>query len=185
VRRYCTLSYHSQPQWSRPYFSSFLSSHSPSPRVPFASTSSVAFSLHSQRCLPSTEATLPMSKRTTTTPATAIKTNTPPRNSRRTTALLSPLNNGAPATVLPPFYYRADRPCTRATNRKRAALHPPISSICAALGGYEEFLDAKGEVYTAYSLGDQVVGALRFRPSALLARVDLFLLPLPTSRQAV
>ncbi|TKA58341.1 hypothetical protein B0A53_00079 [Rhodotorula sp. CCFEE 5036] len=46
-----------------------------------------------------------------------------------------------------------------AQQRKRAALHPPISSICAALGGFEEFLDENGELYTAYSLGDQVVGA--------------------------
>ncbi|GAA6000092.1 Tof1p [Rhodotorula paludigena] len=45
--------------------------------------------------------------------------------------------------------------------RKRAALHPPISSICAALGGYEEFLDENGQVYSAYSLGDQVVGCLK------------------------
>ncbi|GAA6062112.1 hypothetical protein JCM10212_000866 [Sporobolomyces blumeae] len=45
--------------------------------------------------------------------------------------------------------------------RKRAALHPPISSICSALGGFEEFLDENGEVYTAYSLGDQVVGCLK------------------------
>ncbi|KWU43381.1 timeless-domain-containing protein, partial [Rhodotorula sp. JG-1b] len=44
---------------------------------------------------------------------------------------------------------------------KRAALHPPISSICAALGGFEEFLDENGELYTAYSLGDQVVGCLK------------------------
>ncbi|GAA5975641.1 hypothetical protein JCM10908_005228 [Rhodotorula pacifica] len=48
-----------------------------------------------------------------------------------------------------------------AQQRKRAALHPPISSICAALGGFEEFLDENGELYTAYSLGDQVVGCLK------------------------
>ncbi|BGP30852.1 Topoisomerase 1-associated factor 1 [Rhodotorula toruloides] len=48
-----------------------------------------------------------------------------------------------------------------AQQRKRAALHPPISSICAALGGFEEFLDENGQVYTAYSLGDQVVGCLK------------------------
>ncbi|GAA6001966.1 hypothetical protein JCM10207_003015 [Rhodosporidiobolus poonsookiae] len=48
-----------------------------------------------------------------------------------------------------------------AQQRKRAALHPPISSICAALGGFEEFLDENGHVYTAYSLGDQVVGCLK------------------------
>ncbi|GAA5867194.1 hypothetical protein JCM3774_002365 [Rhodotorula dairenensis] len=48
-----------------------------------------------------------------------------------------------------------------AQQRKRAALHPPISSICAALGGFEEFLDEHGELYTAYSLGDQVVGCLK------------------------
>ncbi|GAA5828412.1 hypothetical protein JCM11251_006233 [Rhodosporidiobolus azoricus] len=46
-------------------------------------------------------------------------------------------------------------------DRKRAALHPPISSVCAALGGFEEFLDENGQVYTAYSLGDQVVGCLK------------------------
>ncbi|CEQ41477.1 SPOSA6832_03222, partial [Sporobolomyces salmonicolor] len=44
---------------------------------------------------------------------------------------------------------------------KRAALHPAISSICAALGGFEEFIDDKSEIYTAYSLGDQVVGCLK------------------------
>ncbi|GAA5852706.1 hypothetical protein JCM8547_002595 [Rhodosporidiobolus lusitaniae] len=54
----------------------------------------------------------------------------------------------------------ADAPLT-AQQRKRAALHPPISSICAALGGFEEFLDENGEVYKAYSLGDQVVGCLK------------------------
>ncbi|GAA5880461.1 hypothetical protein JCM16303_005390 [Sporobolomyces ruberrimus] len=48
-----------------------------------------------------------------------------------------------------------------AQERKRAALHPPISSICSALGGFEEFLDKNGQVYTAYSLGDQVVGCLK------------------------
>ncbi|GAA5935882.1 Tof1p [Sporobolomyces koalae] len=48
-----------------------------------------------------------------------------------------------------------------AQERKRAALHPPISSICSALGGFEEFLDDNGQVYTAYSLGDQVVGCLK------------------------
>ncbi|GAA6027789.1 hypothetical protein JCM8097_001720 [Rhodosporidiobolus ruineniae] len=48
-----------------------------------------------------------------------------------------------------------------AQQRKRAALHPPISSVCAALGGFEEFLDENGHVYTAYSLGDQVVGCLK------------------------
>ncbi|GAA5823835.1 hypothetical protein JCM5353_006373 [Sporobolomyces roseus] len=48
-----------------------------------------------------------------------------------------------------------------AQQRKRAALHPPISSICSALGGFEEFLDESGNVYTAYSLGDQVVGCLK------------------------
>ncbi|GAA5948542.1 hypothetical protein JCM3765_004917 [Sporobolomyces pararoseus] len=48
-----------------------------------------------------------------------------------------------------------------AQERKRAALHPPISSICSALGGFEEFLDERGQVYTAYSLGDQVVGCLK------------------------
>lgn len=48
--------------------------------------------------------------------------------------------------------------------RKRAALHPPISSICSALGGFEEFLDENGNVYTAYSLGDQVVGKLNLSP---------------------
>ncbi|BGP23540.1 replication fork protection complex subunit Tof1/Swi1 [Rhodotorula toruloides] len=48
-----------------------------------------------------------------------------------------------------------------AQQRKRAALHPPISSICAALGGFEEFLDENGQVYIAYSLGDQVVGCLK------------------------
>ncbi|GAA5903525.1 Tof1p [Sporobolomyces salmoneus] len=52
------------------------------------------------------------------------------------------------------------RPMT-AQERKRAALHPPISSICSALGGFEEFLDEQGQVYTAYSLGDQVVGCLK------------------------
>ncbi|GAA6007730.1 hypothetical protein JCM11491_003944 [Sporobolomyces phaffii] len=52
------------------------------------------------------------------------------------------------------------RPMT-AQERKRAALHPPISSICSALGGFEEFLDERGQVYTAYSLGDQVVGCLK------------------------
>lgn len=51
--------------------------------------------------------------------------------------------------------------------RKRAALHPPISSICAALGGFEEFLDENGQVYTAYSLGDQVVGALAWSHPSL------------------
>ena len=48
--------------------------------------------------------------------------------------------------------------------RKRAALHPPISSICSALGGFEEFLDENGNVYTAYSLGDQVVGKSPLSP---------------------
>ncbi|GAA5968611.1 hypothetical protein JCM21900_002207 [Sporobolomyces salmonicolor] len=48
-----------------------------------------------------------------------------------------------------------------AQERKRAALHPAISSICAALGGFEEFIGDKGEIYTAYSLGDQVVGCLK------------------------
>ncbi|GAA5927146.1 hypothetical protein JCM1841_006062 [Sporobolomyces salmonicolor] len=48
-----------------------------------------------------------------------------------------------------------------AQERKRAALHPAISSICAALGGFEEFIDDKSEIYTAYSLGDQVVGCLK------------------------
>ncbi|GAA5969681.1 hypothetical protein JCM11641_008004 [Rhodosporidiobolus odoratus] len=57
-------------------------------------------------------------------------------------------------------YSNADAPMT-AQQRKRAALHPPISSICAALGGFEEFLDENGQVYTAYSLGDQVVGCLK------------------------
>ncbi|GAA5909890.1 hypothetical protein JCM6882_002043 [Rhodosporidiobolus microsporus] len=54
----------------------------------------------------------------------------------------------------------ADAPQS-AQQRKRAALHPPISSVCAALGGFEEFLDENGQVYTAYSLGDQVVGCLK------------------------
>ncbi|GAA5831127.1 hypothetical protein JCM3766R1_006246 [Sporobolomyces carnicolor] len=56
--------------------------------------------------------------------------------------------------------FRREGPRT-AQERKRAALHPPISSICSALGGFEEFLDEDGEVYTAYSLGDQVVGCLK------------------------
>ncbi|TNY24515.1 timeless protein-domain-containing protein [Rhodotorula diobovata] len=48
-----------------------------------------------------------------------------------------------------------------AQQRKRDVLHAPISSVCAALGGFEEFLDENGKVYTAYSLGDQVVGCLK------------------------
>ncbi|BGP38765.1 Topoisomerase 1-associated factor 1 [Rhodotorula kratochvilovae] len=48
-----------------------------------------------------------------------------------------------------------------AQQRKRDVLHAPISSVCAALGGFEEFLDAEGKVYSAYSLGDQVVGCLK------------------------
>lgn len=51
-------------------------------------------------------------------------------------------------------------------------MHPPISSICAALGGFEEFLDENGQVYTAYSLGDQVVGALASLPSLANATMD-------------
>lgn len=42
--------------------------------------------------------------------------------------------------------------------RKHQALLPPISSLCSALGGFEEFADAQGEIHLEYSLGDQVVG---------------------------
>lgn len=42
--------------------------------------------------------------------------------------------------------------------RKHAALLPPISSLCSALGGFEEFANAQGEIVLEYSLGDQVVG---------------------------
>lgn len=45
-----------------------------------------------------------------------------------------------------------------AQQRKRDALFPAISSICQALGGYEEFKNVNGEIITEYSLGDQVVG---------------------------
>lgn len=49
-----------------------------------------------------------------------------------------------------------------AQERKREALYPPISSICSALGGFEEFANQKGEIVLEYSLGDQVIGALAF-----------------------
>lgn len=45
-----------------------------------------------------------------------------------------------------------------AQERKREALYLPISSICAALGGQEEFKDKDGNIYKEYSLGDQVIG---------------------------
>lgn len=45
-----------------------------------------------------------------------------------------------------------------AQDRKREALYLPISSICAALGGQEEFKDKDGNIYKEYSLGDQVIG---------------------------
>jgi len=44
--------------------------------------------------------------------------------------------------------------------RKYEALKPPIASLCSALGGVEEFRTEDGEIYSEYSLGDQVVGAL-------------------------
>lgn len=46
-----------------------------------------------------------------------------------------------------------------AQERKKEALYPPISSICSALGGFEEFANDKGEIVLEYSLGDQVIGA--------------------------
>ncbi|KAM0788302.1 hypothetical protein ACM66B_001445 [Microbotryomycetes sp. NB124-2] len=48
-----------------------------------------------------------------------------------------------------------------ARERKYATLKPPIASLCSALGGVEEFRSQHGEIYTAYSLGDQVVGCLK------------------------
>lgn len=52
--------------------------------------------------------------------------------------------------------------------RKYEALKPPIASLCSALGGVEEFRTEDGEIYSEYSLGDQVVGklALSLHPSA-------------------
>lgn len=52
------------------------------------------------------------------------------------------------------------RPAT-ARERKKAALYPPIASICSAMGGFEEFRTPEGDIETAYSLGDQVVGMSR------------------------
>lgn len=49
-----------------------------------------------------------------------------------------------------------------AQERKKAALFPAISSICSALGGFEEFKNAQGEIVSEYSLGDQVVGESSF-----------------------
>lgn len=42
-------------------------------------------------------------------------------------------------------------------DRKRAAFYPPISSVCSALGGFEEFKDKDGTIKMEYSLGDQVI----------------------------
>ncbi|KAK4697069.1 hypothetical protein P7C70_g8269, partial [Phenoliferia sp. Uapishka_3] len=48
-----------------------------------------------------------------------------------------------------------------AQERKKEALYVPIASIVSAMGGFEEFLDENDETYTAYSLGDQVIGCLK------------------------
>ncbi|SCV67720.1 BQ2448_5331 [Microbotryum intermedium] len=52
-------------------------------------------------------------------------------------------------------------PRLSARSRKYLALKPPIASLCTALGGVEEFKDDDGQVFSAYSLGDQVVGCLK------------------------
>ncbi|SCZ93205.1 BZ3500_MvSof-1268-A1-R1_Chr6-2g08528 [Microbotryum saponariae] len=52
-------------------------------------------------------------------------------------------------------------PGLSARSRKYLALKPPIASLCTALGGVEEFKDDDGEIFSAYSLGDQVVGCLK------------------------
>lgn len=46
-----------------------------------------------------------------------------------------------------------------AQERKKEALYAPIASIVSAMGGFEEFKNDEDEIYTAYSLGDQVIGA--------------------------
>ncbi|KAK4051924.1 Topoisomerase 1-associated factor 1 [Microbotryomycetes sp. JL201] len=64
--------------------------------------------------------------------------------------------------------YRSDSDALRdvhelktARERKYATLKPPIASLCSALGGVEEFRTEHGDIYSAYSLGDQVVGCLK------------------------
>ncbi|KAK4058290.1 Topoisomerase 1-associated factor 1 [Microbotryomycetes sp. JL221] len=64
--------------------------------------------------------------------------------------------------------YRSDsdvqqgaREIRSARERKYATLKPPIASLCSALGGVEEFRTEQGDIYSAYSLGDQVVGCLK------------------------
>ncbi|KAI5476063.1 hypothetical protein MNV49_000435 [Pseudohyphozyma bogoriensis] len=48
-----------------------------------------------------------------------------------------------------------------ARERKREALFPPISNVCQALGGFEEFRTEDGGIEQAYSLGDSVIGCLK------------------------
>jgi len=60
-----------------------------------------------------------------------------------------------------------------AQDRKREALYTPISSICAALGGQEEFKDKDGSIYKEYSLGDQVIGKHTLTISPALAEREI------------
>ncbi|KAM0754978.1 timeless-domain-containing protein [Meredithblackwellia eburnea MCA 4105] len=48
-----------------------------------------------------------------------------------------------------------------AQDRKKEALYAPIANLVSAIGGFEEFRNEDGQIYTAYSLGDQVVGCLK------------------------
>jgi replication fork protection complex subunit Tof1/Swi1 len=42
--------------------------------------------------------------------------------------------------------------------RARAALLPPITNLCSALGGFEEVEDEQGEITRVYRVGDECLG---------------------------